>query len=109
MRMPSRESSLPDYDDAREIPGGLDSDTKEKRFKIREPSVLEKKIMADARQRQKDGITTTQVGVQCRIASCSSCVLMNTPCDVCDLCCRLYWDENIKALALLPHHQLWSS
>lgn len=55
------------YDDDREIPGGLEpglstaATSSGKKFKIRQPSKLEQKIMADARQRQRDHITTTQV------------------------------------------------
>jgi hypothetical protein len=55
------------YDDDREIPGGLETGpattrvTTGKKIKIREPSKLEQRIMAEARQRQRDNITKPQV------------------------------------------------
>lgn len=54
----SLSGSVPDYGDTREIPGEPD---RTERLKPRAPSKLEQRIMADALQRQRDGITKTQV------------------------------------------------
>lgn len=57
------DGAVPNYGGG-EIPGGLeDTGTTSKRvkFKLRSPSKLEQRIMEAARQRQRDGITKTQV------------------------------------------------
>ena len=48
------------YDNTVEIPGEQPAGTRRK-YPVRAPSKLEQKIMADARQRQRDNVTTTQV------------------------------------------------